>query len=252
MTIEANGCAGHAEAVLSVQLSPDGKRCASGSGDTTVRFWDVMTNTPQFTGQGMGMRPPARPAGDCWHGAVSIDVAYSYAPAFSVHDTLLAACRCRGRQRIYCFGTNANLQCWSRTGHLLYVKLAAHRNNSPAAHKNWVLCIAWSPDGARVASGGMDNDVYLWDPRTGGTVGKPLKGHKKWVTCISWEPYHLYVIAVAVTIDCCGRYPCLLVPRASMVMTHGDGGCRRYAVTAVHRLADVPGLVRGTQALLLP
>lgn len=61
------------------------------------------------------------------------------------------------------------------------------------AHKNWVLYIAWSPDGKKLASGGMDNELYLWDPQTGKTVGKPFKGHKKWVTCISWEPFHLYV-----------------------------------------------------------
>lgn len=37
------------QAVLSVNFSPDGKRLASGSGDTTVRFWDLNTQTPLFT-----------------------------------------------------------------------------------------------------------------------------------------------------------------------------------------------------------
>ena len=60
-----------------------------------------------------------------------------------------------------------------------------------AAHKNWVLYVAWSPDGKKVVSGGMDNELYMWDPKTGTTVGKPFKGHRKWITCISWEPYHL-------------------------------------------------------------
>ena len=34
---------GHAEAVLSVAFSPDGKNLASGSGDTTVRMWNHET-----------------------------------------------------------------------------------------------------------------------------------------------------------------------------------------------------------------
>ena len=40
---------GHAEAVLSVAFSPDGKHLASGSGDTTVRMWNHETETPRHT-----------------------------------------------------------------------------------------------------------------------------------------------------------------------------------------------------------
>ena len=38
---------GHSESVLSVCFSPDGRRLASGSGDTTVRLWDLSTQLPQ-------------------------------------------------------------------------------------------------------------------------------------------------------------------------------------------------------------
>ncbi|XP_030474283.1 notchless protein homolog [Syzygium oleosum] len=43
---------GHSEAVLSVAFSPDGKQLASGSGDTTVRLWDLNTQTPMLTCKG--------------------------------------------------------------------------------------------------------------------------------------------------------------------------------------------------------
>ena len=55
-------------------------------------------------------------------------------------------------------------------------------------HKGWVLFVAFSPDGKILASGGMDNNILLWDPETGKQIGNPLKGHKKFVTSITWEP----------------------------------------------------------------
>jgi ribosome assembly protein 4 len=39
---------GHSEAVLAVQFSPNGRYLASGSGDTTLRFWDLNTQLPQY------------------------------------------------------------------------------------------------------------------------------------------------------------------------------------------------------------
>ncbi|KAJ3044203.1 Notchless protein 1 [Rhizophlyctis rosea] len=44
--------AGHTEAILNVCFSPDGTQLATGSGDTTVRIWDLTTETPQFTLEG--------------------------------------------------------------------------------------------------------------------------------------------------------------------------------------------------------
>ena len=45
--------AGHTEAIVCVAFSPDGRCLASGSGDCSVRFWDLNTDTPLSVGQGM-------------------------------------------------------------------------------------------------------------------------------------------------------------------------------------------------------
>ena len=39
---------GHGDTVIAAQFSPDGQHLASGSGDKTVRFWDLTTETPHF------------------------------------------------------------------------------------------------------------------------------------------------------------------------------------------------------------
>ncbi|XP_064460928.1 notchless protein homolog 1-like isoform X2 [Ornithodoros turicata] len=100
---------GHAEAVLVAAFSADGRHLVSGSGDTTVRFWDTNTQTPHHTCQG---------------------------------------------------------------------------------HKNWVLCVAWSPNTQKVASGCKNGQIWIWDPVTGKQLGRTMHGHKEWITCLCWEPLH--------------------------------------------------------------
>jgi ribosome assembly protein 4 len=58
-------------------------------------------------------------------------------------------------------------------------------------HTSWVLAVAYSPNGAMIATGSMDNTVRLWDAKKGAALGGPLKGHAKWITNLAWEPYHL-------------------------------------------------------------
>lgn len=58
------------------------------------------------------------------------------------------------------------------------------------AHKNWVLCVSFSPCNDLFASGGMDGLVCAFNLSNGSTVGT-LKGHTKWVTALAWEPVHL-------------------------------------------------------------
>jgi len=42
----------------------------------------------------------------------------------------------------------------------------------------------------KLASGGNDNAVRIWDPITGKQIGTALQGHKGYVTAICWEPLH--------------------------------------------------------------
>jgi len=37
-------------------------------------------------------------------------------------------------------------------------------------HSNQVMCLSWSPDGTRLASGGQDGKVFIWNPLTGESV----------------------------------------------------------------------------------
>lgn len=54
-----------------------------------------------------------------------------------------------------------------------------------------MLCVEWEAMERKLATGGHDGHVRLWDPKAGKPIGDALKGHTKWVTSLAWEPIHL-------------------------------------------------------------
>lgn len=50
-----------------------------------------------------------------------------------------------------------------------------------------ILCLAYSPDGGLLASGGVDTLVHLWNAKTGELV-RTLKGHPSLVYCLAFSP----------------------------------------------------------------
>lgn len=54
-------------------------------------------------------------------------------------------------------------------------------------HSSFVNGVAWSPDGRRIASGGGDNTVQVWDATNGENV-YTYRGHSSSVYKIAWSP----------------------------------------------------------------
>jgi Tol biopolymer transport system component len=54
-------------------------------------------------------------------------------------------------------------------------------------HAECVWCVAFSPDGKRLASGSGDNTVKVWDARTGETM-QTLQGHTGRIEAVSFNP----------------------------------------------------------------
>ncbi|XP_078080818.1 notchless protein homolog 1 isoform X1 [Mustelus asterias] len=143
---------GHTEAVISVAFSPTGRYLASGSGDTTVRFWDLSTETPHFTAKGHR------------HWVLSI----SWSP-----DGKKLASGCKNSQ-IFLWDPSTGKQM----GKVL------------AGHSKWITYLCWeplhiNPQCRYLASASKDGSVRIWDTVLG-RCDKILTGHTQSVTCVKW------------------------------------------------------------------
>jgi WD40 repeat protein len=54
-------------------------------------------------------------------------------------------------------------------------------------HEKTISSVDFSPDGSRLASGGGDNTIKIWDEATGGLL-ITLQGHSGWVTSVAFSP----------------------------------------------------------------
>ncbi|XP_020384266.1 notchless protein homolog 1 isoform X1 [Rhincodon typus] len=143
---------GHTEAVISVAFSPTGRYLASGSGDTTVRFWDLSTETPQFTSKG--------------HKHWVLSIAWS-------PDGKKLASGCKNSQ-IFLWDPSTGKQI----GKVL------------TGHSKWITYLCWeplhiNPQCRYLASASKDCSIRIWDTVLG-LCDKILTGHTQSVTCVKW------------------------------------------------------------------
>jgi cell division cycle protein 20 (cofactor of APC complex) len=70
------------------------------------------------------------------------------------------------------------------------VRVAQHITSTYASHSQEVCGLAWSHDGAMLASGGNDNLLLLWDARTGANApAHRLTQHQAAVKALAWCPW---------------------------------------------------------------
>ncbi|KAH8876809.1 Notchless protein like [Schistosoma japonicum] len=159
---------GHKGAVLVAQFSPDGRSLASGSGDQTVRFWDLNTELPLSTGSEV-------------HKAPVLCLAWS-------PDGIRLASGCQGG--MICLWKQSDTgNDWSlfSTRHLIKPQLSS----TPASSKGrWIRSISWRPlhlDGEcrQLAVAYQDCSIVIWDTFTGQSV-HTITGHDKPVVAIRW------------------------------------------------------------------
>jgi WD40 repeat protein len=128
---------GHKSDIFSIAISPCGTLLASGSKDTTVRFWDISTGT-ELSHLVRQHRLPVR------------SVAFS-----------------RDGKRIVTGSYDATVRVWDVE--------SVGSMGAPRLHKGLVSHLAFSSDGTRIVSGGLDKMVRVWCAESGQALIDPLR-----------------------------------------------------------------------------
>ena len=174
---------GHSKEVNSVAFSPDGKRIASGSSDTTIRIWDVETGrmvTSPFEGHTSEVYSVAfSPDGNCvasgsWDKTIRIwdaETGQIIAGPFEGHTGHIYSVAFSSDGKQVASGALDNtIRIWDvKTGQISAGPLEGH--------KSGVYSVAFSPNGNRIVSGSGDNKIRIWDTKTGQTITEPFKDH---------------------------------------------------------------------------
>lgn len=136
--------------------SPDGQYIASSCGDGTIHIWNPVTREQITT----------------WHANAVLVLAIAWSP-----DSKQIAIATAGAKK------NA-VRVWDMARR---ETILTYEGDMYEGHTKDVRTVAWSPDGMRIASGGHDEVVDVWDATSGATISS-RRHHSSWVTSVAWSP----------------------------------------------------------------
>lgn len=182
----------HTERILSIVVSPDGQYCATGSGRETYLFqiknWLKLPQkapyggrVTRFSGQQSLMIAGADRVVLWDYKKNEISFEASYERRLNGFSGAIS----RDAQRIIVGHQEMQMSCWTLGDDQLKWRVTALR--PPPKHYGQIRSVLLSKDEKRVISGGGDNQIHVWDLKSGELL-KSLRGHVSWVHAMALHP----------------------------------------------------------------
>lgn len=189
---------GHLKEILSVSFNAAGTLLATGSGDTSVRLWDVATETALAEGTGhknwvliVAWSPCGRflASGSMdnqirlWNG----DTGKQVGSPLSGHSGFITSIAweplhlANNCSRLASGSKDGSIRIWNVPLRAVEFTLANHTDT--------VSCLRWSGNGY-IFSGSRDRTVKMWNA-SNGTLVRTLEGHAHWINTMSLSTEHI-------------------------------------------------------------